>query len=49
MSDEELRKILDDEWEKIRPRVPMGERRIKLAIAAMRRAYEAGRSQNQTR
>ena len=43
MSDDELKKILDDEWQKRRPRISMGERRIELAIAAMRRAYEAGR------
>ena len=43
MDDSDFRKILNDEWEKRRPRIPMGERRIELAIACMRRAYEAGR------
>jgi len=43
MTDDELRKILEDEWTKRRPRIPMGKRRIELAIAAMRRAFAAGR------
>lgn len=44
MTDAELRKILEAEWQKRKPPIPMGERRIELAVAAMRRAYELGRA-----
>lgn len=40
----DFKKILEDEWEKRRPRIPMGERRIELAVACMRRAYELGQA-----
>ncbi len=43
MTKAELETILQDEWTKHRPPISMGERRIALAVAAMRRAYEAGR------
>ena len=45
MNDDDLRKILADEWDKRRsPRISMGERRMELAVAAMRRAFDAGRA-----
>ena len=44
MTDAELRKILEEEWAKRRPPIPMGERRLELAVAAMRRAYDLGRA-----
>ena len=44
MTDAELRKILEEEWAKWRPPIPMGERRLELAVAAMRRAYDLGRA-----
>lgn len=43
MTDADLRKMLEDEWHKHKPPIPMGERRLSLAVAAMRRAFEAGR------
>jgi len=43
MTDDELSKILENEWAKRRPLIPMGKRRIELAVAAMRRAFAAGR------
>ena len=44
MTDDELKKIFEDEWQKRRPRIPMGEHRIELTIACMRRSYAAGRN-----
>jgi hypothetical protein len=40
VTDEELKKILEEEWAKRHPRIAMGERRIELAVAAMRCAAE---------
>lgn len=42
-TDEEFKVILEEEWKKLRPPVPMGERRLTLAIRCMRRAYDLGR------
>ena len=44
MTDNELKNILENEWGKWRPRIPMGERRIEFAIACMRLAYDLGRA-----
>lgn len=44
MTDAEFKAILEDEWQKRRPPIPMGERRISLVIACMRRAYNSDRA-----
>lgn len=43
MTDADFRKILEDEWQKRRPLISMGPRRIDFAIALMKLAYELGR------
>lgn len=44
MTNDELRKILEEEWHKRKPRIPMGERRLELCVSAMQRAYQLGRA-----
>lgn len=41
MTDNDLRTMLEDEWKRHKPPIPMGERRIAFAVACMRRAYDA--------
>lgn len=45
MTDGDLRMMLEDEWKRHKPPIPMGERRIALAISCMRRAYETSRNE----
>jgi hypothetical protein len=43
VTDDDLKKMLEAEWENWRPRISMGQRRIAFAVAAMRLAYDLGR------